>query len=381
MGSVQPLVVGVLLDHGGPESPMIGLVRRRLEEATAAGRLDRPVRVVVESVQGLPRGSAAAVEAGFERLSGAHPLVVLGPSITDNALVVRELADRAGLPCCNWSGSERSRSEWMFHYQIGSLEEEPRLLADHLADRGARRLVLVQDRSPVGARYASFFEEAAAELDLVLVARRLVSPVATDLAGVVDDLRARPADVVVYLGLGLSAGALGAAMATGGWQPPVVANSALMFGWANPAWTRHWEGWTYVDAWSEENPRLAALLEAEGGGAPASPTMLAAGDDLGRLLTAALAGAELPRRAEVKESFERVKCLPASLGLPGTTMGFGQWDRAALKGGFLVLRRWEGGRSVAVAMTGPPAATSRGSRLGAPGDGPGGRSRGDRSHG
>ena len=27
-------------------------------------------------------------------------------------------------------------------------------------------------------------------------------------------------------------------------------------------------------------------------------------------------------------------------------MGFGHWERSALKGGFLVLRRWENGRSV-----------------------------------
>jgi hypothetical protein len=29
-------------------------------------------------------------------------------------------------------------------------------------------------------------------------------------------------------------------------------------------------------------------------------------------------------------------------------MGFGAWDRAALKGTYLVLRRWQGGRSVQV---------------------------------
>jgi len=42
---------------------------------------------------------------------------------------------------------------------------------------------------------------------------------------------------------------------------------------------------------------------------------------------------------------ERIKCLPAALGTPDTTMGFGHWDRAALKGGFLVPRQWRGGRS------------------------------------
>lgn len=348
----EPVVVGVLLDHGAPESPMIRLVQDQLERATSSGRLDRPVQLVVEAAEGLPRGSAAAVERGFERLLEQRPVAVLGPSITDNALVVRELADRARVPCCNWSGTDRSRSEWMFHYQIGSLEEEPYVLAAHLSASGARRLAVVQDRSPIGTRYGSFFEAAAEHYQLQIAARLGVSPVATDLGAAVEELRRHAGDAVVYLGLGLSAGALGRAMTAAGWRPPVVANSALMFGWANPDWAGDWEGWTYVDAWSEDNPRLAELV-APFGDDPPFPTMLAAGDDLGRLLVSALAGAELPRAPEMKEAFERVKWLPATLGLPGTTMGFGQWDRGALKGGFLVLRRWEGGRSVAVGRTGP----------------------------
>ena len=164
-----------------------------------------------------------------------------------------------------------------------------------------------------------------------------------------EEIRRHEADGLVYLGLGLSAGALGRAIADSGWKPPAVAtNSALMFGWANPDWTALWDGWTYVDAWSERNPRLEALLDLEPSRRDRSPLMFAAGDDLGRLLTEALAGAELFTPAAVKESWERVKCLPASLGGPDTTMSFGQWDRAALKGEFLVLRTWRGGRSLPV---------------------------------
>ncbi len=75
---------------------------------------------------------------------------------------------------------------------------------------------------------------------------------------------------------------------------------------------------------------------------------VAAGDDMGRLLVEALAGAEILTREAVKEAFERIKCLPATLGEPGTTLGFGHWDRAALKGGFILLRQWVGGRSLPV---------------------------------
>ena len=209
MSDVAPIVVGVLLDHPGPESPMIGEMRRVVDQAVASGRLDRPVTFVTEVSDGLPRGTAAAVTASFERLVAKDVLIIMGPTITDNGLIARDLADQAQVPCCNWTGSDRTRSEWMFHYQIGSLEEEPHLLANHLEAQGCRRLVLVQDQSPIGARYGQFFEDAVMRLGLQITAKSLISPVTTDLTGTVDDLRGQETDALVYLGLGLSAGATG----------------------------------------------------------------------------------------------------------------------------------------------------------------------------
>lgn len=236
----------------------------------------------------------------------------------------------------------------MFHYQIGSLEEEPHLIAGHLASLGHRRVALVQDRSPIGNRYGSFFESATERVGLQITSKTLISPVSSDLSQTVRDVRQGEIDALVYLGLGLSAGTLGRAMAEADWHPPVFTNSALMFGYAFPEWVKNWEGWTYVDAWSEKNTRLQELLAARPDGATVFPMTVAAGDDMGRLLVEALAGAEILTRAAVKEAFERIKCLPATLGEPGTTLGFGHWDRAALKGGFILLRQWVGGRSVPV---------------------------------
>ena len=349
MTGAAPIVVGILLDRPGPPGPMIDQMRGVVDAAVATGRIDRPVAFVVESTVGLPEGSASNVTAGFHRLVARDPLVIMGPTVTDNGLVVKDLADAARIPCCNWTGSDATRSEWMFHYQIGSLEEEPHLLAGHLASLGHRRIALIQDRSPIGNRYGSFFEDATERLGLHITSKTLISPLSADLSETVRDVRGGDVDALVYLGLGLSAGTLGHALTDADWHPPVFANSALMFGYANPEWVTHWEGWTYVDAWSEKNPRLRELLAAHPDGASVFPMTLAAGDDMGRLLVEGLAGAEILTPAGVKDSFERIKCLPASLGEPGTTLGFGQWDRAALKGGFILLRRWEGGRSVVVA--------------------------------
>ena len=53
-------------------------------------------------------------------------------------------------------------------------------------------------------------------------------------------------------------------------------------------------------------------------------------------------------RVGIKDWLERVKQLPASSGMDGTTMGFGHYDHGALKGRFLVLRSWRDGKSVQV---------------------------------
>ena len=42
------------------------------------------------------------------------------------------------------------------------------------------------------------------------------------------------------------------------------------------------------------------------------------------------------------------KLLAATSGVDGTTMGFGNFDHAALKGRYLVLREWRDGKTVQV---------------------------------
>ncbi len=348
MSRAQPIIVGVLGDRPGPQSAMVDVMRQTVDAAVTSGRIDRPVTFVVDITEGLPEGTAANVTAGFQRLVGQDALVIMGPTVTDNGLIATQLADEARIPCCNWTGSDRTRSEWMFHYQIGSLEEEPHLLAAHLAFLGHKRIALVQDRSPIGNRYGAFFQSATERLDLQIISKTMISPVSSDLSETVGDVRRKEIDALVYLGLGLSAATLGSALTDVNWHPPVFANSALMFGHTYPDWVEHWDGWTYIDAWSEENTRLQKLLAARSDRDTVFPMTVAAGDDMGRLLVEGLAGAEHLTRAGVKEAFERIKCLPATLGEPGTTMGFGHWDRAALKGGFILLRRWQGGQSVVV---------------------------------
>jgi ABC-type branched-subunit amino acid transport system substrate-binding protein len=204
----------------------------------------------------------------------------------------------------------------------------------------------VQDRSPIGRRYAECFEDARGVLGLDLAGTTLVSPLAEDLSTQLAALRDLSPDSLVYLGLGRASRAVALALDGLGWDVPVVANSALMFGYAVPDWRDGWAGWEYIDAVADDNGLRARLAER----APAldgGPTTCA-GVDIGRLLGEALARANHLTRDGIREALERVKQLPATCGYEGTTMGFGHFDHAALKGRFLVLREWRDGQTVQV---------------------------------
>lgn len=346
--TAAPVLVGVLYDFpqadGGAlfeESLRIGL-----GEACETGRLDRMVELVPRQARGLPAGTAHEVEGAFSELVDAGVLAVVGPSISDNGLVVGPLADTAQVPCINYTGGEHTRGQYVFHYQVGSLTEEPAVMAGHLARTGRRSVAVAYDHSPVGRGYAESFEEACASAGLELAASIAVSPLGADLSSTVTRMRTARPDALAYLGLGVAARPFAQALAAEGWEVPVVANSALMFGYARPDWRADWDGWVYVDTVSDDNAKRAQLATRSRRSA-AGPMGVAA-YDIGRLLGEALARSAHLTRDGVRQALERVKRIPAASGIDGTTMGFGVWDHGALKGEYLVLRCWKDGKTVQV---------------------------------
>jgi branched-chain amino acid transport system substrate-binding protein len=343
-----PILIGLLFDFpqadGG--ASFEEAVRLGLDEVAATGRLDRPVEFVTRLARGLPLGTEHDVTTAFGELDDQGVLLVLGPSISDNGLIVRPLADDRGIPSINYTGGEHTRGEFMFHYQIGSLEEEPPLLARRLAERGLRSVAVIHDQSPVGRGYAESFEDARALHDLDTTGVAAISPLADDVKPVVARLRETGPDALVYLGLGVASRAVAVALADVGWSVPVVANSSLMFGYARPDWRDGWAGWEYLDGVADDNTMRQRLRETSKRAA-AGPIGCAA-YDMGRLVGEAIARAHHLTRAGLKDGLERVKQLPATSGVEGTTMGFGHYDHAALKGQFLVLREWRDGKTVQV---------------------------------
>jgi branched-chain amino acid transport system substrate-binding protein len=348
-GDTAPVLVGVLYDFPQADGGALFEDALRLGLQSTRRAFDRPVELLSVHGRGLPSGSAYEIERGFEQLADAGVLALLGPSISDNALVVQPLSDRHGVPCINYSGGERTRSHWMFHYQVGSLQEEPVVLAAHLATRGLPSVAVAHDRSAVGSLYAESFAQACGRQGVELLSSAPVSPLAEDLGPLVQRLRAGGAESLCYLGLGVAARALALAVADEKWDVPVVANSALMFGYGRKDWRQGWEDWVYVDTVSDSNVERAALRELSPRSA-AGPIGVAA-YDMGRLLGEAFERTAHLTRQGVHEALESVKALPAASGPPGTVMGFGPWDHGALKGPYLVLRTWRGGRTVEYSAT------------------------------
>jgi branched-chain amino acid transport system substrate-binding protein len=348
VAGAAPVRIGFLYDYpqGDGGDHFEAAVRLGIDEAAEGGRLDRDVEFLRVEATGLPLGTEHAVVGGFRDLDVAGCLAIVGPSISDNGLIVAPLADAAKLVAINYTGGERTRGSYGFHYQVGSLEEEPVVLAQRLAQRGLRRPAVVFDRSPVGRRYAECFEASTAVEGLEIAGAIGVSPVADDVSGPVARLRSVEPDALVYLGLGVASRAVALALEQLGWSPPVVANSALMFGYARPEWHDGWAGWEYLDVVADDNERRRDLA----GRAPrvAAGPIGCAAVDIGRLLAEGLARADHLTRAGLRDALERVKRLPATCGQPGTALSFGYYDHGALHGDYLVLRTWAGGRSVQV---------------------------------
>jgi ABC-type branched-subunit amino acid transport system substrate-binding protein len=319
-------------------------LRVAIEEVRAAGRLDRDVEFVDAFGLGLPSGTAAAVEHAYRELVEADVVLIVGPAIGDNALVATPLADQHRVPTINWAGSERARSEYMFHLQVGSHEDESLVIARHLTDVSARRVGVVCDRSPIGRRHLAFLQDEASVLGLEVVATAMVSPLVEEATHEVASVLAANPDGLVYLGLGLAIPAVMGAVRDAGFDGPRALNAAGMRG-HDPEFGRLLDGWAYVDMYSDRNTTLAGLRSRLGAADIPGPGV-AYTYDLGRLVGEGLARAPERTREGVKDGLEQIKWLPAAEGHEGTLLGFGHCDRGALHGRYLVLRRWDDGASV-----------------------------------
>ena len=298
---------------------------------------------------GCPSGSEHDVKRAFAELDDEGVVAIIGPSISDNALIVAPLCDAARIPAINYSGGERTRSQWMFHYQVGSLEEEPpRARGAHGRARACAAPRSCSTSRPSVAATPSASKRRAARLGLEVTGTASISSLAEN-AERSARATARPA-IPTCSSTSVSASssrAVALARESLGWDVPVLANSALMFGYARPDWRDGYAGWEYIDTIADDNRRArrCAELSPHAAGGPIG----CAAYDIGRLLGEAIAAVGAPDPRRHRRRAAPGEAAPGDERLRRNADGLRDvWDHAALKGHYLVLREWRDGHSVQV---------------------------------
>ena len=212
---------------------------------------------------------------------------------------------------------------------------------------GSQRAAVVFDQSPVGRRYAEYFEAARGRLGLEVTGTASISSLAENADDILDppprrqSRRARvprPRRVVAR-------GRARARRSSAG-TSPVLANSALMFGYARPDWRDGYAGWEYVDTIADDNVRRAVVAQALAptGWRPHRLRRLRHG-------AAARRGSRAVRPSDPCRHRRRAapgEAAPGDERLRRNAHGLRHVGARRLKGHYLVLREWRDGRSVQV---------------------------------
>ncbi|MCJ2181678.1 ABC transporter substrate-binding protein [Novosphingobium sp. 1949] len=338
------------LDDGGP-GDLAGWIEREARSLIEAGRLCGSVAIVHAYALGLPGGTADALEAAYRRLAETPVDLVIGPFVGDNARVAAPLAEALRLPTLICTDEDRARGRHVFQLQTGNPAQEAALIAGHLRTLECRAPLVVHDATPFGERLArqfagqgalhGFAPSAIAALD------ERPEPAALDtvVAAATAPHSAPSCDALVYLGQGHPARALAARLRSAGFTGPCLTNCASAAAITLDA--AACEGWFHVATVSVRNPVLARALETHAAALQDAPS-IALGHDVARLVGEAMARAVGPGRSGLRLGLEQVTWLDAAHGDPGTKLGFGVYERAALHGPYLVMRQWRGAQSVDV---------------------------------
>lgn len=313
------------------------------DEALEDGLVDRPIELVLEETEGLPRGNSHAVIEGWKRLADRGVVMVVGPLVSENGIPLREYVDTQGhIPTLMWGGSDLLYGEWSFSISNGSLPEEPYLMANYLAHCDAQRIGVLYDDSAIGNEYLRYFRAACRHERVRIVAQEPVSQIADDLTDAVDATRAAGAEGLVYLGFGLPGVHINTALRVLDWDPPRVMTTAFLTAPYTPFGMKALYGWAGVDQYDETNPVGQSVIdrfEARFGYRPANFYTLVC-YDVANVVAHAVANARPLSPAGVRDGLYDVRMLPAACGGPRTLISFAPYNhRAWLGQDYLVVRK------------------------------------------
>lgn len=356
-----PIKIGILLDTVFPSPPpppwncrqdFLDAVHVTFEDAQCSGKIDRPVELILEEVEGLPRGSVKAVADAYKRLVEAGCLAIIGPAISDNAVPLSEYVNEHGkVPTLTWAGTDDWLGEWTFSLGNGSQPDEPVILANIMAHADINSVVVIAEHGLVGDQYLSYVNEAFEHEGLTSAGVVRVSAIvgsdlkfeAQKLAAQLKPLKENGADALLFLGFGYGCFVVNLALELLQWQPTKYTTTAWEVGFMHPDILKAYYGWIGLEQYDAENPVTTAFLdrfEKRYGRRP-EYFMPGYGHDMANVIVHALSKASPLSPRGVKNSLERIRLLPSASGAPGTRISFGKFTRRGWMGaGYLVAREF-----------------------------------------
>lgn len=362
-GPRTPHRIGVVQDWAlwAPVKDWYAGLQLAFEEAFECGVLDRPIELVIREVEGPPDGpSAGVIKAWRELAHQENVLAIVGPHITDMAIIMRDIVEAEKVPTISHCATFNFDGEYCFLTPNGTFADETFLIASHLAKRGVKSVGVVREDNPIGDEYFNYFRQHVRRLGISVTSDQIVSP-RLDRAGALNALeaiRASGAESIAHMGYGLAFfSVLEAAkqmVETQGWDVPRVTittwvmasglsekrGSPVLMNLPMPA--ELLEGWVGVDLPHEGNPVFTGFMEryvARFGGDRPFNCYPAHFYDIGRVLAEGIARARPVTPAGLKRGLEQVRMVPAAMGGPGTVLGFAPYDHRGYKGpDYLVLR-------------------------------------------
>ncbi len=346
----EPVKIGILIDMDLNQllADWIDPTILAVEDALNEGVWGRsPIELVIADARGLPRENYKKVIDGYRWLVDRGCVVVLGPMISDNSLVLQDTANELGVACIGWTGAHKFASEYCFTVANGDIPTEGVICANWLHQQGISKVGLFWEAGSSGRDYADFFRDEALRLGLTVTREVRLEPNPRDLESHLTAMREAGTEGIYYGGYGYAAFHFAPAFKAIDWDPPRIMGAAFMFYSNKNRWGAGMEGWHGIDQLGEDgaNPNYNAMIERfeKRFNRSTRNVVIALAYDTARVAMHGIGNATIPAPEQVKLGIERIRWMPATNGGPGTYIQFGPGDRKGYKGDFLTVRQLKEG--------------------------------------
>jgi branched-chain amino acid transport system substrate-binding protein len=346
----DPVKIGILIDMDLNQllpdwiDPTILAIEDALNEGIWARS---PIQLVIADARGLPRENYKKVIDGYKWLVEQGCVVVLGPMISDNSLIIQDTVNQLRVPVIGWTGAHAFASEYCFTVANGDIATEGGMCAHWLKQQGLSKVGLFWEAGSSGRDYADYFRETALELGMTVTREVMLEPNPRGLKEHLAAMQESGTEGIYYGGYGYASFHFTPALKELGWDPPRIMGTAFMFYSNTNRWGDGIEGWHGIDQLGEDgaNPNYNAMIKRfqKRFGRTTRNVVVALAYDTARAAIHGIAKAKIPAPEYVKEGLERIRWMPCTNGGPTAYVQFGPHDRKGYKGDFLTIRELRDG--------------------------------------